>query len=105
MRETGAVELMGVLTRRIGERGISRRDFGPKGHESLAQGLPWVSGLSPEALKGHPLTRHPGASSRNPGAPSGLVTLECVSQGKPWAKLSWPVGPKTRLRTLELSSK
>jgi hypothetical protein len=23
--------------------------------------------------------------------------LKCVSQGKPWAKLSWPIGPKTRL--------
>jgi len=31
-----------------------------------------------------------------PVAPSGLLTLGCVSQGKPWAKLSWPVGPKTR---------
>jgi hypothetical protein len=30
-----------------------------------------------------------------PVAPSGLLTLGCVSQGKPWAKLSWPVGPKT----------
>src|ERR1700722_13729863 len=32
-----------------------------------------------------------------PGAPSGLVTIERVSQGKPWAKLCWPVGPKTWL--------
>jgi hypothetical protein len=29
-----------------------------------------------------------------PVAPSGLVTLERVSQGKPWAKFPWPVGPK-----------
>ena len=32
-----------------------------------------------------------------PGAPSGPVTIERVSQGKPWAKLCWPVGPKTCL--------
>jgi hypothetical protein len=30
---------------------------GPKGLENLAQGLPWVFGLMPEALKGRPLTR------------------------------------------------
>jgi hypothetical protein len=28
---------------------------GPKGHENLAQGSPWVLVLSPEALKGRPL--------------------------------------------------
>jgi hypothetical protein len=32
-----------------------------------------------------------------PLAPSGLVALERVSQGKPWAKLPWPVGPKSRI--------
>jgi hypothetical protein len=26
----------------------------------------------------------------------GFVTLEGVSQGKPWATLSWPFGPKIR---------
>ena len=62
--------------------------------ESLAQGLPWVLGLSPEALKGAPLTRRPGNQSRNAGAPSGLATLKRVSQGKPWAKFSCPFGAK-----------
>ena len=33
--------------------------FGPKGQESLAQGLPWVLGLSREALKGRPLATLP----------------------------------------------
>jgi hypothetical protein len=33
-----------------------------------------------------------------PVALSGLLTLERLSQGKPWAKLSWPFGPKTRLQ-------
>jgi hypothetical protein len=32
--------------------------------------------------------------SGNAGTPSGLLMLECVSQGKPWAKLYWPFGPK-----------
>jgi hypothetical protein len=26
--------------------------------------------------------------------------LGCVSQGKPWAELSWPIGPKTRTQAL-----
>jgi len=39
-----------------------------------------------------------GAVACSCRAPSGLVMLECVSQGKPWAKLSWPFGPKTRLQ-------
>jgi hypothetical protein len=33
------------------------RVFGPTGQESLAQGLPWVFGYKPEALKGRPLMR------------------------------------------------
>jgi hypothetical protein len=37
--------------------GMLGRFNAPKGQESLAQGLPWVFGLSPEALKGRPLTR------------------------------------------------
>jgi hypothetical protein len=35
--------------------GIEHGSRGPKGQESLAQGLPWVFVLSREALKGHPL--------------------------------------------------
>jgi hypothetical protein len=81
--------------------GLSLRYAAPSGHgtkgqENLAQGLPWVSDLSREALKG---PRYRGAEE-SPGtrrAPSGLITLKRVSQGKPWATLSWPVGPKTGL--------
>jgi len=79
----------------------------PKGLKNLAQGSPWVLGLSPEALKhstrcrllmpgGRPLTRLEEPRPEVAAAPSGLLTLERVSQGKPWAKLSWPVGPQTR---------
>jgi hypothetical protein len=84
---------------------LPRGGFGPKGKENIAQGLPWVLGLSPEALKhstrcrllipgGRPLTRYPGVASRNAGLPlQGFVTLERVLQGKPWAMFSWPFGP------------
>jgi hypothetical protein len=80
----------------------TRRDLPRRGLKNLAQGLPWVFGLVPEALKGRPLTRRRGTYPEMPVAPSGLLTSGCVSQGKPWAKLSWPVGPKTRLYTQAL---
>jgi hypothetical protein len=38
---------------------FARKGLGPKGQENLAQGLPWVLGLSREALKGRPLTTLP----------------------------------------------
>ena len=83
----------------LGVERDSQRPKGPapKGLKNLAQGLPWVFGLRLEALKGRPLTRHQGTSLEMPVALSGLLTLERLSQGKPWAKLSWPFGPKTRL--------
>jgi hypothetical protein len=71
----------------------ARKVPAPKGLKNLAQGLPWVFGLTPEALKGRPLTRRQGTYPEMPVAPSGLLTLGLVSQGKPWAKLSWPFGP------------
>jgi hypothetical protein len=37
--------------------------FGPKGQESIAQGLPWVLVFYRPALKGSPLTRRSGAAS------------------------------------------
>jgi hypothetical protein len=68
------MDLMGVSTRRIGERGIARRDFdlsslspaepdsyGPKGQEDLAQGLPWVGPkdvFSPEGAPGRECLSH-----------------------------------------------
>jgi hypothetical protein len=56
-------------SKRLTLLGFERDSSGPKGQEGLAQGLPWVFGLSPEALKGRPLTRRPGTTSRNPGGP------------------------------------
>ena len=41
---------------------FARKGLGPKGQESLAQGLPWVLGLSPKALKG-------GATDETPRKP------------------------------------
>jgi hypothetical protein len=87
----------------LGLLGVERGSPGPKGPapkglKNLAHGLPCVFGLSLEALKGCPLTRRQGTSLEVPVAPSGLLTLGRVSQGKPWAMLSWPFGPKTRLQ-------
>ena len=79
----------------LGLLGVERDSPGPKGLKNLGQDLPWVFCLMPKALKGRPLTRRRGTYPEMPVAPSGLLTLGCVSQGKPWAKLSWPVGPKT----------
>jgi hypothetical protein len=46
----------------------------PKGQESLAQGLPWVRRNKRFALKG-----------------LGLRARSRITQGKPWAKLFWPL--------------
>ena len=70
------------LTARLGELsllGVERDSSGPKrpapkGLENLAQGLPWVFGLMPQALKGRPLTRRRGSYPEMPVAPSGLLT-------------------------------
>jgi hypothetical protein len=68
----------------------------PKGQESLAQGLPWVSRNKRFALKGLEMcTRSsPEVRSRLPPfllAPSGLIPLGELTQGKPWAMLFWPL--------------
>jgi hypothetical protein len=81
---------------------------GPKGQESIAQGLPWVLIYKPEALNhstrcrllmpgGRPLTRRRGTTSGNAEAPSGILIIRLPSQGKPSAKFSWPFGPKNQL--------
>jgi hypothetical protein len=64
--------------------------------ESIAQSLPWEGILTLEALKGprHFQRWFLGASSA--AAPSGPQAYKPKTQGKPWAKLSWPVGPKTQ---------
>jgi hypothetical protein len=65
---------------------------GPRGQESLAQGLPWVFGLSPEVLKGRSLTRHPTNTSRDSAAPSGLLTLEPFPRANPGLSSQGPLG-------------
>jgi len=88
--DPGELGLLGVERDSPGPKGPA-----PKGLKNSAQGLPWVFGLMPEALKGRPLTRRRGTYPEMPVAPLGLLTLGWVSQGKPWSELSWPVGPKT----------
>ena len=61
--------------------GVKRGSRGPKGQESLAQGLPWVFGLSREALKGRPLATLPRTPREMPAAPSGLLTLGRIFPG------------------------
>jgi hypothetical protein len=71
---------------------------GPKGQDNLAQGLPWVNfpnRMGPEGpYRTAKIGRRPRPSAfPTPGAPSGLNTFLWATQGKPWAKLSWPFGP------------
>jgi hypothetical protein len=69
-----------------------RRVFGPTGHESLAQGLPWET---------HPNVRSPeGATGISGYVPRPLVSRrpfrapgkKLKTQGKPWAKFFSPFG-------------
>jgi hypothetical protein len=68
----------------------------PKGQESLAQGLPWVSRYKRFALKGLEMRTRSGAKVRSRFspylvAPPGLIRVGGITQGKPWAMLSWPL--------------
>jgi hypothetical protein len=69
--------------------------LGLKGQESIAQGLPWVSQKNVLALKGQDLQMCTlsGWERFSPyrTAPSGLLPVGDQTQGKPWAKLSWPL--------------
>jgi hypothetical protein len=60
---------------------------GPKGHDNLAQGLPWVKFPTELALKGPDGTARtvfrPQLWHSRPGAPSGLNTFFWLTQGKP----------------------
>jgi hypothetical protein len=85
----------------------------PKGQESLAQGLPWVSGNRRFALKGleaHAI-RSRGSEPVSRAylvAPSGPVRVGEISQGEPWAGLSYfgHFGPRIgRPRALRKGSK
>jgi hypothetical protein len=85
---------------------LSVNSCGPKGQENLAQGLPWVKSpyrIGPERAvrnrKDWPLigtVRIP-----TPAALSGLNTFFWLTQGKPWAKFSWPFGPSERAKHLQ----
>jgi hypothetical protein len=67
--------------------------FGPTGHESLAQGLPWEKhpkGRSPEGV-----TRISGYVPRHlvSGRPFRASGIKPKTQGKPWARFFSPFGP------------
>jgi hypothetical protein len=69
---------------------------GPKEQESLAQGLPWVSRYKRFALKGLEMRTRSGRKVRTRFSPhlvvlSGLTGWWELTQGRPWATLSWPL--------------
>jgi hypothetical protein len=70
---------------------------GPKGHESIAQGLPWVihpNRISPEGAtrygENRPRTFEPDRVRIS--SPFRAKRFFWLTQGKPWAKLSCPFG-------------
>jgi hypothetical protein len=68
----------------------------PKGQESLAQGLPWVSGNKRFALKGLETRTRSGSIGSEPilavpGGPFRANSGGGITQGKPWAMLFWPL--------------
>jgi hypothetical protein len=68
----------------------------PKGQESLAQGLPWVSGNKRLALKGLEMRTQSGSIDLEPilavpGGPFRVNSGGEITQGKPWAMLFWPL--------------
>jgi hypothetical protein len=69
---------------------------GPKGHDNLAQGLPWVTQktrLAPKGLQACECAR--GQSSPYGAAPLGPNRFGKLTQSKSCAKLAWPSGPQT----------
>ena len=77
------------------ERGsCGPKGLAPKGLKNLAQGLPWVFGLMPEALKGRPVTRRRGTYPEIADGPFRAPTLGCISQGKPWEPVGFEAEPK-----------
>jgi hypothetical protein len=83
------------LTERAELLGVERGSRGPKGLENLAQGLPGgrAKVMGPE---GAPAFREGCVGASSAGALSGPHAINPKTQGKPWAKLSWPFGPKTQ---------
>jgi hypothetical protein len=91
------------LTARPGELGFLsvEGDSQARRAEKPSPGFSLGFWFRAEALKGAPADEAPrNIYPEMPVAPSGLLTLGCLSQGKPWAELSWPVGPKTRTQAL-----
>jgi len=79
--------------RRFAARGI----LGPKGQESIAQGLPWV--IAPTRICPEGATRYVEnrlqtfePERRRISGPYRAKRLSGLTQGKPWAKLSCPYG-------------
>ena len=64
----------------------------PKGQESLAQGLPWVSGNKRFALKGPPAFRDMFLEASLAGAPSGPPALNQKPRVNPGLSSSAPSG-------------
>jgi hypothetical protein len=67
----------------------------PKGLKSMAQGLPWVN--SPNAISPEKASRYGRNWLRTSGLDRGHISspfrakhLFRLTQGKPWAMLSWP---------------
>jgi hypothetical protein len=65
----------------------------PKGQESLAQGLPWVSRNKRFALKGLEMRTRSGSEPilAVPGGPFRANSGARVTQDEPWAILFWPL--------------
>jgi hypothetical protein len=72
--------------------------YGPKGQDNLAQGLPWVSQknvFSPEGASGRECHSHDRKAILAAWySPFRANPVGNLTQGKPWAKLSWPFGPQ-----------
>ena len=66
----------------------------PKGQESLAQVSPWVSQNKLSALKGLETRTRSGSKVRYPVAPSGLIRLGGITQGKPGLCFFGRFGPR-----------
>jgi hypothetical protein len=68
--------------------GVLECPFWPEGPGKLSPGFTLGFSFSPEALKGRLLTRAQEPRPEISAAPSGLLTLNSFSQGKPWAFLA-----------------
>jgi len=76
---------------------------GPKGHESIAQSLPWVippNRISPEGAIRYGENRPRTFESDRVRiySPFRAKRLFWLTQGKPWAKLSCPSGAEPSVR-------